>query len=142
MCIVLTDPEHAGGRQVLYVPIITARGKFDHTCISKKGDHRFIGHTSSVHYAMMGQRAEAHLLKVGNVDEPFRPDFLERVLEGAKKSPYSPPGRNGSLPANNATLATGRNSPRFVDGAATSAPTMERQGQAFRSDALEALLRG
>lgn len=91
MCIVLTDPEHAGGRQVLYVPIITARGKFDHTCILEKGDHRFIRHTSSVHYAMMGQRAEAHLLKVGNVDEPLRPDVLERILKGAKKSPYSPP---------------------------------------------------
>ncbi len=91
LCIVLTDPETAGGSQTLYVPIITVRGKYDRTCILKDGDHRFIKHTSCVHYAMMSQRAEAHLLKVGNVDEPLEPDVLERVLEGVERSPHSAP---------------------------------------------------
>ena len=90
-CIVLSDPQNAEGRQVLYVPIITARGKFDETCVLEVGDHGFIKHRSCVHYGMMGQRTEAHLLKVGKVGESLQPAVLERVLDGAINSPHSAP---------------------------------------------------
>lgn len=91
ICIVLSDPEDTDGRQVLYVPITTARKKCDETCILEVGDHPFIKHTSCVHYAMMNQRSEAHLLKVGKLREPLQPDVLGRVLDGVMRSPRSAP---------------------------------------------------
>lgn len=91
ICVVLSDPENAEGRQVLYVPIITARRKCDETCILEVGDHPFIKHTSCVHYAMMNQRSEFHLLKVGKLREPLQSDVLSRVLDGVMRSPRSAP---------------------------------------------------
>ena len=91
LCIVLNDPRKEAGNQALYVPVITVRRKFDATCILDVGDHPFIRHPSCVHYATMSQRSEAHLLKVGTIQEPLREEVLQRVLEGATASPHSPP---------------------------------------------------
>ena len=91
MCIVLTDPRHTEGRQVLYVPIITARRKHDATCILDVGDHPFIKHESCVHYAVMDLRPETHLLRLGKISEPLKADVLERVLDGVLLSPRSAP---------------------------------------------------
>ena len=91
LCIVLNDPRIEEGNQALYVPVITVRRKFDATCILDVGDHPFIRHRSCVHYAAMGQRSEAHLLKVGIIQEPLREDVLRRVIEGVSASRHSAP---------------------------------------------------
>ena len=71
--------------------MIAVRRKFDATCILDVGDHPFIRHPSCVHYAAMGQRSEAHLPKVGMIQEPLREDVLRRVIEGVSASPHSAP---------------------------------------------------
>lgn len=91
LCIVLSDPENAEGRQVLYAPVITARRRYGATCILDIGDHPFIRHKSCVHYAVMGQRPETHLLKLGRMSAPLEAHVLERVLDGVMISPHSPP---------------------------------------------------
>ena len=89
MCIVLNDPLDSEGRQVLYAPIVTARRKYDSTCVLEVGDHPFIKHKSCVHYARMGQRSEAHLLKIGKISAPIQPDVMRRAIEGVTLSPHS-----------------------------------------------------
>ena len=91
VCIILSDPEHSEGRQVLYVPIVTVRRKCDETCVLEVGDHPFIRHTSCVDYARLNQRSESHLLKVGTLREPLQSDVLDRVLDGVMHSPHSAP---------------------------------------------------
>ena len=91
LCIILNDPPDANPEQVLYVPVITARRKYDTTCILEVGDHKFIVHKSCVHYAMAQVRTVQHLLKCGTLKEPMRDDVLERVCKGIFDSPHSPP---------------------------------------------------
>lgn len=91
ICVVLNEPRDSDGRQILYVPIITAKRKHDKTCTLDVGDHPFIKHKSCVHYAAMGQRSEAHLLKVGIVRESLQPEILRTIIDGVMASPHSPP---------------------------------------------------
>ena len=91
MCVVLSDPEKSPARQVLYVPIITCRKKYDATCILNVGDHPFVKHKSCIHYEAIGQRPERFLLRVGKLSTPLEADVLRRVLEGVMCSPHSKP---------------------------------------------------
>lgn len=91
LCIVLNDPQDENGRQVVYVPIITARRKYDSTCVLDVGDHPFIKHKSCVHYAAMGQRSETHLLKIGKINAPLKPSVVQRVIAGVVLSPHAAP---------------------------------------------------
>ena len=91
LCIVLTDPPGADPRQVLYVPVITVRKKYDSTCVLEVGDHEFIAHKSCVHYAMADVRTVQQLANRGSLREPLRDDVLERVCRGIFDSPHSRP---------------------------------------------------
>ncbi len=91
LCIILNDPPDCGPRQVLYVPVITARKKYDATCILDVGDHDFIKQRSCVHYARAAVRTVEHLAKCGSPKDPLAVDVLERVCTGIFDSPHSPP---------------------------------------------------
>lgn len=91
LCIVLNDPPDADPKQVLYVPVITARKKSDTTCVLEVGDHEFIAHKSCVHYATAGVRTVQQLANRGSLREPLRNDVLERVCKGIFDSPQSRP---------------------------------------------------
>ena len=91
LCIVLNDPSDTGPQQVLYVPVITARKKYDITCILEVGDHEFIAHKSCVHYATASVRTVQQLANRGSLREPLRGDVLERVCKGIFDSPQSRP---------------------------------------------------
>ena len=91
LCIILNDLPSDGSQQFLYVPIITARGKFDATCILDAGDHQFIDHESCVHYARAEVRHVEQLLRRGELCEPLVADVLEKVCAGVFKSPHSRP---------------------------------------------------
>ena len=91
LCIILNDPPGTAPQQVLYVPVITAREKYDTTCVLEVGDHEFITHKSCVHYARADVRTVQHLEKLGSLKEPLRDDVLERVCGGIFDSPHSRP---------------------------------------------------
>ncbi len=91
LCIVLNDPVGADPQQILYVPVITARKKYDKTCILEVGDHEFIVHKSWVHYARAQVRTVQQLTNRGSLKEPLRDDVLERVCAGIFYSPLTPP---------------------------------------------------
>ena len=90
-CIVLSGPPDAGPQQVLYVPVITARKRYDTTCVLEVGDHEFIVHKSCVHYARAEVRTVQQLANRGSLKEPLRDDVLERVSKGIFDSPHSRP---------------------------------------------------
>ena len=91
LCIILNDPPDEDPPQFLYVPVITARKKYDATCILKVGDHEFIVHKSCVHYARSQVRTVQQLTNRGALKEPLRDDVLERVCVGIFDSPHTPP---------------------------------------------------
>lgn len=91
LCIVLSGPLDADPQQVLYVPVITARKKYDATCVLEVGDHEFIDHKSWVHYANAQVRTVQQLANRGSLKEPLRDDVLERVCKGIFDSPHSRP---------------------------------------------------
>ena len=91
LCIILNTPPARSPRQVLYVPVITARKIFDTTCILDVGDHDFIKQRSCVHYARADVRTVKHLAKRGSLRDPLADDVLERVCAGIFGSPYSSP---------------------------------------------------
>lgn len=101
LCIILNDPPDREPRQVLYVPVIMVRKKYDRTCILDVGDHEFIKQRSCVHYAMVGVRAVAHLAKCGSRKDPLADDVLERVCAGILDSPHSPPWAKKFYESNN-----------------------------------------
>ena len=91
LCIVLNDPPDVDPRQILYVPVITARKKYDTTCVLEVWDHEFIDHKSWVHYARAEVRTVQQLANRGSLRELLRDDVLERVCKGIFDSPHSPP---------------------------------------------------
>lgn len=91
LCIVLNDPPDREPRQVLYVPIITARRKYDATCVLDVGDHDFIVRKSCVHYTRAEVRPVEHLAKCGSLRSPLADDVLERVCAGIFDSPHTRP---------------------------------------------------
>lgn len=91
LCIVLNDPPDADPRQILYVPVISARKKYDATCVFEAGDHEFIIHKSCVHYARADVRTVQQLANRGSLREPLRADILKRVCDGIFASPHSRP---------------------------------------------------
>ncbi len=91
LCIILNDPPDEDPQQFLYVPVITARKKYDPTCILEDGDHEFIDHKSCVHYARAQVRSVQQFTNRGPPKEPLRDDVLERVCRGIFDSPHSAP---------------------------------------------------
>lgn len=91
LCLILSEPPDHEPRQVLYVPVITARRKCDMTCVLDVGDHDFIVHKSCVHYARADVRTVEQLAMRGSLKEPLTDDVLERVCDGIFASPHSRP---------------------------------------------------
>ena len=83
LCIVLNDPPPNEPRQVLYVPVITARRKYDPTCVLDVGDHEFIVRKSCVHYARAEVRHVEQLAKRGELRAPLTADDAPSPFPGA-----------------------------------------------------------
>ena len=80
----------------LLVPIATARGKSDRTCLLGLGDHPFISHPSYVQYARL-EFYEAEVLrtkvlqKTIQPQDPFGGPIFARVCLGVAESRYAAP---------------------------------------------------
>ncbi|MEM1409356.1 MAG: hypothetical protein AAGG79_01260 [Pseudomonadota bacterium] len=85
--------EQCDGNSPLFVSITTIYPNKHHdgACILSAGDHPFLKHPSYVAYRHIEQRSEVHIQRmIDNGEyiarEDFKPEVLERILEGACQS--------------------------------------------------------
>ncbi|MCL2823989.1 MAG: hypothetical protein FWD57_08360 [Polyangiaceae bacterium] len=77
----------------ILVNATTVRGSCDRSCILTPTDsdaHPWIKHESYIYYKMMTQLSES-VLKSKKRQKPASPELLERILQGAITSRYTPP---------------------------------------------------
>lgn len=93
--VILCDPV-GPQRQVVMVPVCTARRGCDRTCILQPDDHSFVKLESYVAYSLCRQEPEDKLIRGTQtglfVDKGLMAvQVFKKVLQGVRKSPFTKP---------------------------------------------------
>lgn len=94
---IISDPLIDIADPVVIVSFTTYREGKDATCVLQPGDHPFIKHQTAVDYGRAVDAPNAGLDACADrgelvLQEPLRPDILQRIRHGAAESPFIPEG--------------------------------------------------